>query len=122
MRILKCLAFGALLIAGPAAAADIVGTWERTDGVSRVRMSQCGSAVCGHVTWLRDPGNSPAKVGPRVFYDMKPDGGGWTGSAFNPDDGRTYTGKASVSGSSMTTKGCVLGGLICKSYSWNRVN
>ena len=89
----------------------------------RVRIANCGGgAVCGHITWLREPGKTPAKIGQRVFYDMKPDGGGWTGSAFNPDDGRTYTGKASVSGSSMTTKGCVLGGLICKSYSWNRVN
>ena len=95
-----------------------------SDGASRVKITSCGGggAVCGHVSWLRDPAKSPSKVGQRVFYDMKPDGGGWTGSAFNPEDGKTYTGKASVSGSSMTTQGCVLGGLICKNVAWNRVN
>ncbi len=124
MRLFK-MAFLALVVsAGPAMAAEILGMWERSDGASRVKITSCGGggAVCGHVSWLRDPAKSPSKVGQRVFYDMKPDGGGWTGSAFNPEDGKTYTGKASVSGSSMTTQGCVLGGLICKNVAWNRVN
>ncbi len=104
-------------------AADIVGTWQRSNGESRIRMAPCGGAVCGVITWLKTPGKSDAKVGQQVFYDMKPSGAGaWEGSAFNPEDGRTYAGKASVSGSSMTTKGCVLGGIICKSVSWSRVN
>ena len=53
---------------------------------------------------------------------MKPDGDGWSGSAYNPEDGKTYAGKASVSGGSMTTKGCALAGLICKSVNWSRIN
>ncbi|MGO9943661.1 MAG: DUF2147 domain-containing protein, partial [Rhodoblastus sp.] len=44
----------------------------------------------------------------------------WSGEAFNPDDGNTYSGNVIVAGSSMTTKGCVLGGLICKSVDWKR--
>ncbi len=108
-------------LAFPAAASDIVGNWQRSDGTSRIRMSPCGDAVCGHITWLRTPGASPAKVGQRVFSNMKQDGAGWSGSAFNPEDGKTYTGKATVSGGSMTTKGCALGGLICKSVSWSRM-
>lgn len=107
-------------LAAPAAAADIVGNWQRSDGTSRIRMAPCGDAVCGHITWLKSA-DSPAKVGQRVFTGMKPDGGGWSGSAFNPEDGKTYSGKASVSGGSMTTKGCALGGLICKSVSWSRM-
>ena len=122
MRAFKLAFVGAVLIAGPAAAADIVGTWQRSDGTARIRMSTCGDAVCGHVSWLKDPANSPSKIGERVFYDMKEDGGGWSGSAFNPEDGKTYTGKATVSGGGMTTKGCVLGGLICKTVTWSRVN
>jgi uncharacterized protein (DUF2147 family) len=122
MRVFKAVLMGAFLFAGPAIAGDINGTWLRSDGTSKIRMAPCGGAVCGHVSWLKDPANSPSKVGERVFYDMKPDGEGWIGSAFNPEDGRTYTGKATVSGSSMTTKGCVLGGLICKNVAWTRVN
>ena len=114
---------GVLALMGPAMAAEIVGTWLRSNGESRVRMAPCGGGVCGTISWLKNPGKSDAKVGQQVFYDMKPDGsGGWEGSAFNPEDGKTYAGKASVSGSSMTTKGCVLGGIICKSVSWSRVN
>ena len=86
-------------------------------------MAPCGGGVCGTISWLKNPGKGDAKVGQQVFFDMKPDGsGGWAGSAFNPEDGKTYAGKASVSGSSMTTKGCVFGGIICKSVSWTRVN
>ncbi|MFT4098532.1 MAG: DUF2147 domain-containing protein [Rhodoblastus sp.] len=114
---------GVLAFAAPAAAADIVGTWMRSNGESRIRMAPCGGAVCGSISWLKTPGKGDAKVGQQVFFDMKPDGsGGWAGSAFNPEDGKTYAGKATVSGSNMTTKGCVLGGMICKSVSWTRVN
>lgn len=107
------------LLASPAAA-DIVGNWQRTDGAARIRMAPCGDAVCGHITWLKKA-DSPAKVGQRVFSNMKLDGDAWVGSAFNPEDGKTYTGKASVSGGAMTTKGCALGGLICKTVTWSRM-
>ncbi len=52
---------------------------------------------------------------------MKPHGDNvWTGSAFNPDDGKTYSGRMTLSGDHLTTAGCVFGGLICKSVSWTR--
>ena len=120
----SAMVLGAALVAGLApgaqAADEILGNWQREDGTSRIRMAACGSAVCGVVTWLKNP-NSPSKVGQRVFYDMKPSGDGWSGQAFNPEDGKTYTGKVSVSGSTMTTAGCVFGGLICKSVTWTRM-
>jgi uncharacterized protein (DUF2147 family) len=122
MRLAATAIIGAFLVAGPAMASDINGVWQRDNGLSRIRMAPCGGGVCGVVSWLKDPANSQSKVGQRVFYDMKQDGGGWTGKAFNPDDGKTYTGKASVSGSTMTTQGCMLGGLVCKSVTWTRVN
>ena len=104
-----------------ALAADVTGEWLRADGVSKVRFSACGSAVCGTISWLKDP-NAPAKVGQQVFFDMKPSGDNkWAGSAFNPEDGKTYSGKMTLSGDSLNTAGCVLGGLICKSVDWKRV-
>ncbi len=102
-------------------AADVIGEWARDDGKSKVRFTHCGGgAVCGSVTWLRDA-DSPAKVGQQVFFDMKPSGDAtWAGSAFNPDDGRTYSGKMTLSGDHLNTAGCILGGLICKSVDWSR--
>lgn len=110
-------------LAGAALAGDATGVWMRSDGTSKVRISNCGGALCGAISWLKDPEGSKGKVGQRVFFDMQPDGANaWAGKAFNPEDGKTYTGKMSLSGDSLTTKGCALGGLICKSVSWRRSN
>ncbi|BCB19980.1 DUF2147 domain-containing protein [Bosea sp. ANAM02] len=121
----KLAAFAALgLLAGVsgAAAQEVVGTWERDTGASRVRFTKCGEALCGSLSWLKDT-SGPAKVGQRIFYDMKPNGANkWSGSAFNPEDGKTYSGTMTLSGNTLTTAGCVMGGLICRSVKWNRMN
>ena len=76
--------------------------------------------LCGSIIWLRDP-SGPAKVGQQVFFDMKPHGdNAWTGSAFNPEDGKTYLGKMTLTGDRLVTAGCVFGGLICKSVGWTQ--
>lgn len=118
------LATTAMLVISPApTAADPSGIWLRENGGARVRMAKCGDAICGTITWLKDPANTKSKVGQRVFFDMKPNGAdAWAGKAFNPEDGQTYSGKITLSGSSMTTAGCVAGGWICRSVSWSRVN
>ena len=119
---LAALGFAAAGVATPVAAQDVTGTWLRDTGASRVRFSKCGEAMCGTLAWLKDT-NGPAKVGQRIFYDMKPDGAGkWKGSAFNPEDGKTYSGTMTLSGDNLTTSGCVLGGLICRSVKWARAN
>jgi uncharacterized protein (DUF2147 family) len=112
------------VLAGSASAAmagDVKGEWAREDGKTKVRFAPCGAdAVCGTITWLKDP-SGPAKVGEQVFFDMKPSGdNAWAGTAFNPDDGQRYTGKMTLSGDRLTTAGCVLGGLLCKSFGWTR--
>ncbi|KPF72436.1 hypothetical protein IP69_03645 [Bosea sp. AAP35] len=107
---------------GAAIAQDVAGTWLRDSGASRVRFAKCGEAICGTLAWLKDT-SGPAKVGQRIFYDMKPSGDGkWSGSAFNPEDGKTYSGTMTLAGDRLTTSGCVLGGLICRSVVWNRAN
>lgn len=110
------LGFGA----ASALAADPSGVYLRDTGASKVRIAKCGEAYCGSLVWLKDA-NGPAKVGQRIFYDMKPAGEDkWEGKAFNPEDGKTYSGKMTLSGGTLTTAGCALGGLICKSVSWAR--
>ena len=115
-------ALGLLASVSAATAQEVVGTWERDTGASRVRFSKCGDALCGSLSWLKDT-NGPAKVGQRIFYDMKPNGANkWSGSAFNPEDSKTYSGTMTLSGGTLTTAGCVMGGLICRSVKWNRMN
>jgi uncharacterized protein (DUF2147 family) len=47
-------------------------------------------------------------------------GGKYSGSITKPQNGKTYSGKASLSGGSLKMSGCVLGGLICESQNWLR--
>lgn len=109
-------------LAGPASA-DVIGTWLRDNGESRVRFARCGDAICGTVSWLKDPATAKSKIGQRVFFGMKPNGANaWAGTAFNPEDGREYSGTMSLSGNTLTTRGCVMGGFICRSVNWTRVN
>jgi uncharacterized protein (DUF2147 family) len=107
--------------ASTATAGDVKGEWAREDGKAKVRFAACGAeAVCGSITWLKDP-SGPAKVGEQIFFDMKPNGdNAWAGTAFNPEDGKRYSGKMTLSGDRLVTAGCVLGGLICKSFNWTR--
>lgn len=110
------------MFATPSLAQEVTGTWLRDSGASKVRLAKCGEAVCGTISWLKDS-SGPAKLGQRIFYDMKPSGTGkWSGSAFNPEDGKTYSGTMSLSGDTLTTAGCVMGGLICRSVKWSRSN
>jgi uncharacterized protein (DUF2147 family) len=106
----------------PALAQDAKGTWLSETGKTRVRIADCGPALCGVISWVQDA-NGPSKVGQRVFYNMKPSKpNAWAGNAFNPEDGKTYSGTMTLAGNSLTTAGCVFGGLICKSVHWTRAN
>ena len=107
--------------APPAFASDVTGIWTRDDGSARLRFSACGGgAMCGFLAWKKESGG-PARIGQKLFSDMRPSGeDSWAGSAFNPEDGKRYTAKLTVSGDHLVTAGCVLGGLICKSFDWTR--
>ena len=75
---------GAVLLAALptlAFAGDAKGDWARDDGKAKVRIGPCGDALCGAISWLRDPKTDPGKVGQQVFFDMKPKSDNvWTGS------------------------------------------
>lgn len=124
LRGMTTAAIGLLILgASPACAQEVTGVWLRENGESKVRFAKCGEAICGTVAWLKSPETSSSKLGQRVFYDMKPAGAGaWEGKAFNPEDGKTYTGKMTLSGDALKTAGCVFGGIICRSVSWSRAN
>lgn len=115
-------ALAILAMSPPAAmAGDVTGLWMRDDGSAKLRFSACGrDALCGFLAWKRDSGGA-ARIGQQLFSEMKPNGAdSWAGTAFNPEDGKRYMAKLTLSGDHLVTAGCVLGGLICKSFDWTR--
>lgn len=117
------LALAILCLPSFASAADLSGTWQRANGHSRMRFEACDKATCGAIAWIKPGTKTSAHVGEKVFFDLTKAGEAeWRGKAFNPEDGRTYAGSVSLQGATLVTKGCVLGGLICKSETWTKVD
>ena len=141
-RSLALLTVLALTGSGSAFAAEPNGTWLTQTGGSRIRMADCGGALCGTIVWLKEPNdpdtgkpktdknNSDAAkrsrplLGVQIVLGMKPAGAGkWTGQVYNAEDGKTYSGNLTFTGGdSLQLQGCALGGLVCKSQTWTKVN
>ena len=114
-------ALAASVVAAPAAADITSGTWLRSDGQAKVRVQKCGSALCAVNVWIKNPGDE--KVGDRLVLNVKEVKPGlMEGGAFDPQRNIRFSSKITYSDSSMTTSGCVLGGLLCKSVSWTKVS
>jgi len=129
----------ALSFSAPARAADPLGTWYTGDKESQVKITNCGGALCGNLTWLKEP-NDPATgrpktdknnadaakrsrplIGVPIVLGMKPNGTAnqWTGEVYNASDGKTYSGSFTMTGADTAElKGCVM--IICKSQTWTR--
>ncbi|MBB1093858.1 DUF2147 domain-containing protein [Rhodopseudomonas pseudopalustris] len=113
------------LLGASAAVADtgaIMGAWQRDDGIARVKVAPCGKVICMTNTYIR-PDVTDEKVGERLEFDLRQGGGDapLTGSVLDPKTGKSYSATITVRGDQMTTKGCVLGGIICKSTNWSRL-
>ena len=113
-----------LLLSGVAEAAastdDIFGTWMRGDNAARVKMAACGDVICATNIWIKDPVAQNEKVGDRLVFKIKPSGDGWSGNGYDPQRKLNLSAKLHASRDSMTTTGCVLAGLICRSTKWTR--
>ena len=140
----KWVAFSlATVLVGPAFAGDPTGMWLTEGGKSQVRLANCGDSLCGRLQWLKEPSDpatgklrrdvrnpDPGKrdrplVGLDIFVGMRPGEtpDQWAGEIYNPEDGKTYRARLTLQGTrTLELKGCVLGGLICKSQAWSRVN
>jgi len=131
-----------LALSQSARAEEPVGTWLTEGGKSRIRIADCGGALCGTIAWLQEPNdpetgkpktdknNSDASkrgrplIGVQIVLGMKPGGEGkWAGQVYNAEDGKTYSGNLTFKGgNSLQLQGCALGGLVCKGQTWTKVN
>ena len=106
--------------AGAISGASITGAWARTDGSLRIAVDACGERFCAVNTWTRAPGNGEA-VGDRLVMTLQPrDPVRLAGEAFDEKRGLKYSLLISVGQDAMTTQGCVLSGIVCKTMNWTR--
>ena len=123
MRMSLLIASVVALGAGSVAqAADIDGNWARSDGKAKVKIAKCGADICATNTWIK-PGTPSEKAGDVLVMKVeKVSDGQYSGSAFDPQRDMSYKITLDVGADKMTTKGCLLGGLLCKGVGWTRIN
>lgn len=110
------------LVGLSAAAGEIDGNWERGDGKAKVMIAPCGEKICATNTWIK-PGTAKEKTGDRLIMDIKQsETGSYSGTAFDPQRDKSYKITVTVAGNTMTTKGCIIAGLLCKGISWTRID
>ncbi len=139
MRRISCAISAGVLMLGvapataapPATGQAISGEWRNVKNTVHIRAYPCGDAVCGTVIWASPKAQASAREkgterleGTQIFREFRPTGdGGYTGKVFVPTVGRTFAGKLRVTpDDKLVGKGCVLGGLFCKSTTWLRLN
>lgn len=94
------------------------GVWIRDDGNARVRIAPCGQSLCATNLWIGDTSKGEA-VGDKLIMTVTPKSTTTlTGKAYDPKRNLTYSITLQVTGKRLKTKGCVVGGLICKDVFW----
>ena len=98
----------------------------RNRSVSTVRMpfgTEAKGAPGEKKIRLAAPGTPKEKEGDKLVMSIKEDAdGSYSGTAFDPQRDLSYKLTVKVEGDRMTTKGCVIAGLICKGVDWTRIN
>lgn len=136
LRLALAIGFAGMMGISGAMAQSVTGAW--STGKARVRIADCGGALCANVTALNEPNDENGKpkvdknnasealrsrriVGISILSGMRPNGdNSWKGSIYNPEDGKTYSASMTLQGASLKVQGCALGGLICKTQMWSR--
>lgn len=112
------------------AKAAIEGRWKNAKGSVVVKVAPCGDAYCGVVVDASPKakasarqGGTPALVGTRILSGVRPAGAGtFRGHAFDPK--RNIRAPATIrllGPGTLSVKGCVISGLVCKEQRWTRV-
>ena len=114
-----------------ASARGLEGRWRNPKGSVVVKVSPCGdNAYCATVIDASDKakasarkGGTPRLIGTQILTDLKPTGEGtFKGRAFEPKRNIRAPATVRVVGpDTITVKGCVISGIICKQQRWTRV-
>jgi uncharacterized protein (DUF2147 family) len=125
------LAAALSLLAAPAFADPVEGTWQtRPDdngNYGHVRIAACGAKFCGTLVRAFNGQGQPVQspnIGRQIVWDMEAQGDGQYGNGkiWAPDRDKTYRSKMALSGNTLAVSGCVLGGAICRDQQWTRAD
>lgn len=98
--------------------ADPSGTWLRDDGNARVRIAPCGGNICATNLWIGDTSKGE-EAGDRLVMSLQPKSPDTlAGTAYDAKRDRTYSITVQVSKNALLTRGCILGGVLCKNVHW----
>ena len=109
------IALGSTLALGAAAHADpIEGVWLMPSG-HQAEAAPCEAGYC--LTYIDGPNEG------KTFGEFAPtEEGKYKGDLTDyTKGGKTYSGKGEVMGDTLSVSGCILGGLICRSKEFTRV-
>ena len=98
--------------------ADLSGVWLRDDGNARVRIASCGNDICATNLWIGDTSGGE-EAGDVLVMTLEPRSKTQLrGTAYDPKRDRTYSITVQLRENRLVTRGCVLGGVLCRSVSW----
>lgn len=115
---------------GASSTPPIYGTWMNPYKSVAVRTGPCGDRLCGWIVWANQEaqddareGGTPKLIGTALLENYRAEKpGSWSGTVFVPDmNRRFYSIIQQVGPDQMKVKGCILGGLLCKSQLWHRI-
>ena len=97
------------------------GEWLRDDGNAHVRIAPCGEKLCATNLWIRDTSKGE-DVGDQLVMSLyRKSDTKFVGSAYDPKRDSTYSITLLVEPSGLTTRGCVLLGLLCRDVTWKPI-
>ena len=116
------------------------GIWLTQAGDAKVRVSHCGTGLCGTIVWLKAPidpatgkpqvddknaDRSLAKrpvIGINIFSGMRSvTNNKWSGTIYNADDGKSYSSDVIVAGPrKLEVRGCVMS-VLCGGETWTKI-
>lgn len=93
------------------AAEPIVGNWKTASGETAA-IASCGGAYCITLKTGKHAG--------KTIGNMSGKGMSYSGEITDPANDKTYSGSASIKGTSLKMQGCVLK-VLCKTQTWTRM-
>lgn len=112
-----------------AAEPDLFGVWRNPKNTVHLEIKPCGASACGYVIWASPKAQADARkgsgkelIGMQLLRDFERAGRSWRGKVFVPDLNMTLGGAARpIDAVHLEAKGCLIGGLLCKSQVWSRL-
>ena len=98
--------------------AEANGVWMRDDGNARVRIAPCGPQLCATNLWIKDTSKGEEPGDRLVMTLTQSDSRTLKGEAFDPKRNSSYAMTLKITDLGLTTRGCVIGGLLCRDVTW----